>query len=264
MMLRKNFQLASLSLLALAVLAIGCGGGDSGESPAATGAEESATSSGGDAPTGTASISGTVSYEGKVPSLRPIAMEADKDCAAMHSEPVANESLVLGDGSTMANILVRVKGGLPSGSWPTPSEAVVMDQKGCKYVPHVFAVMVNQPIKILNSDGILHNVHALPKINREFNTPMPGAVKETTKTFDKVEDVFVIKCDVHPWMRSYVAVYDHPYFSVTQKDGQFSITGLPAGTYEIEAWHERLGTQTASVTLGDGESASQDFTFTRP
>ena len=263
MMLRKNFYLASLSLLALAVLAIGCGGGESGETPAATSAEESSGSSGGDAPTGTASISGTVSYEGDVPSLRPIAMEADKDCAAMHSEPVANEMLVLGDGNTLANIMVRVKSGLPSGSWPTPSEAAVMDQKGCKYVPHVFAVMANQPIKILNSDGIMHNVHALPKVNREFNKPMPGAVTETSTTFDKAEDIFEMKCDVHPWMRSYVAVYDHPYFAVTQENGQFSITGLPAGTYQIEAWHERLPAQTVSITVGDGESATQDFTFKR-
>ncbi len=264
MKLQKSFFLAGLSLLALAVLAIGCGGGDSGETPAPTSAEAPTASPSADAPTGTASIGGTVTYQGEVPSLPPITMDADKDCATMHSEPVASELLVLGDGSTMANIMVRVTGGLPSATWPTPSEPAVLDQKGCKYIPHVFGVMVNQPIRILNSDGILHNVHALPKVNREFNTPMPATVTETTKTFDKVEDLFEIKCDVHPWMKSYVAVYDHPYFSVTQEDGQFNITGLPAGTYEIEAWHERLGIQTASVTVGDGQSATQDFTFTRP
>ena len=185
-------------------------------------------------------------------------------CPAAHSEPVADERLILGDGQTMANILVRVTNGLPTGQWGVSSEAVVMDQKGCQYIPHVMGIMAGQSFKILNSDGILHNVHALPKINREFNKGMPGAVTESEVTFDKVEDSFKIKCDVHPWMGAWIAVLDHPFFNVTAEDGQYSIEGLPAGSYTVEAWHERLGTQSASVTVADGESASADFSFSRP
>src|SRR5207249_10769372 len=118
--------------------------------------------------------------------------------------------------------------------------------------------------KILNSDGILHNVHALPKINSGFNRPMPANVKEASATFSKPEDLFQIKCDVHPWMQAYVAVFTHPFFSVTGKDGKFTISGLDPGTYEITAWQERLGMQTASITVGANDTKTQAFKFAVP
>jgi hypothetical protein len=132
------------------------------------------------------------------------------------------------------------------------------------YVPHVQGIMVGQAYRILNSDGILHNVHALPKINRAFNRPMPATVKESTATFDKAEAVFQIKCDVHPWMNAYVGAFAHPFFTVTSTDGKYTIPGLDPGTYEITAWHERLGTQTASVTVGATGTKTQDFKFAVP
>jgi plastocyanin len=211
------------------------------------------------------SISGTVTFAGKVPSLKPLAMDADPACAKKHSAPVANEMLVLGSGSTMGNILVWVSKGLPSGkTWPAPKNPAVLDQKGCKYVPHVQGIMVGQAYRILNSDGILHNVHALPKVNKQFNKPMPATLKETTTTFDKPEPIFQIKCDVHPWMSAWVGVFTHPFFSATSTDGKFTISGLDPGTYEITAWHERLGTQTASVTVGANDKKTQDFKFAMP
>lgn len=210
-------------------------------------------------------ITGTVTFAGKVPALRPLAMDADPACAKMHSKPVPSEMLALGSGNTMGNILVWVSKGLPAGkTWPAPKTPAVLDQKGCQYVPHVMGIMVGQAYRILNSDGILHNVHALPKVNRGFNRPMPATVKEASATFDKPEAVFQIKCDVHPWMSAYVGVFNHPFFSVTATDGKFSIAGLDPGTYEITAWHERLGTQTASVTVGANESKVQDVKFSAP
>jgi plastocyanin len=211
------------------------------------------------------SISGTVTFDGKVPTLKPLTMDADPACAKMHSEPVPSEMLVLGSGNTMGNILVWVSKGLPSGkTWPAPGKPVVLDQKGCQYVPHVMGIMVGQAYRILNSDGILHNVHALPKINKGFNRAMPPTVKEATATFDKPEQVFQIKCDVHPWMSAYVGVFTHPFFSVTGTDGKYTIAGLDPGTYEITLWHERLGTQTASVTVGANETKTQNVTFKAP
>ena len=210
-------------------------------------------------------ITGTVNFDGKVPALKPLAMDADPACKKMHSKPAPNEMLVLGSGNTMGNILVWVSKGLPSGkTWPAPKNPVTLDQKGCQYVPHVQGIMVGQAYKILNSDGILHNVHALPKINPSFNKPMPGTMKETTTKFDKPEDVFQIKCDVHPWMSAYIGVFTHPFFSATGTDGKFTISGLDPGTYEITAWHERLGKQTASVTVGANETKTQNFKFTLP
>jgi plastocyanin len=211
------------------------------------------------------SVTGTVTFDGKVPTLKPLAMDADPACAKKHSKPVPSEMLVLGNGNTMGNILVWVSKGLPAGkTWPAPKTPVVLDQKGCVYEPHVMGIMVGQAYRILNSDGILHNVHALPKVNRGFNRPMPAAVKESSASFDKPEAVFQIKCDVHPWMTAYVGVFTHPFFSATGTDGKFTISGLDPGTYEITAWHERLGTQTASITVAANEAKTQNFKFTMP
>jgi plastocyanin len=211
------------------------------------------------------SITGTVTFAGKAPNLKPLSMDADPACAKKHSGPVPNEMLVLGSGNTMGNIMVWVSKGLPAGkTWPAPKTPVVLDQKGCIYVPHVMGIMVGQPYRILNSDGVLHNVHALPKINKGFNRAMPPTLKEASASFDKPEDIFQIKCDVHPWMNAYVGVFTHPFFSVTGKEGKFNISGLDAGTYTITAWHERLGTQTATVTVGANETKTQDLKFTTP
>jgi plastocyanin len=210
-------------------------------------------------------INGTVTFDGKVPALKPLAMDADPACAKKHQKPVPSEMLVLGSGNTMGNILVWVSKGLPSGkSYPVPKTPVTLDQNGCVYVPHVMGIMVGQTYRILNSDGILHNIHTLPKVNPSFNKGMPATLKEATTVFNKPEDVFHIKCDVHPWMSAYIAVFTHPFFSATGTDGKFTISGLDPGTYEITAWHERLGTQTASVTVGANETKAQNFKFTMP
>ena len=173
--------------------------------------------------------------------------------------------LVLGSGNTMGNIMVWVSKGLPAGkTWPAPKTPVVLDQNGCLYHPHVMGIMVGQTYKILNSDGVLHNIHALPKINPAFNRAMPPTVKEASATFEKPEAIFMVKCDIHPWMSAYVGVFTNPFFSVTSTDGKFTISGLDPGTYEITAWHERLGTQTASVTVGANDTKTQNFKFTTP
>ncbi len=211
------------------------------------------------------SITGTVTFTGTAPTIRPLAMDADPACAKKHSGPVANDMLVLGKGNTMGNILVSVTKGLPAGkTWPAPKAPVVLDQNGCQYKPHVMGIMVGQPYKILNSDGILHNIHTLPTINRAFNRAMPATVKEATTSFDKEEPIFHIKCDVHPWMSAYIGVFTHPFFSVSGTDGKYTISGLDPGTYTITAWHERLGTQTATVTVGGSDTKTQDFKFTVP
>jgi plastocyanin len=213
---------------------------------------------------GAGTITGTVVYEGKVPNLRPLSVAAEPMCAKKH-ETVPNEALVLGPGNAMANILVRVVSGLPAGkTWPAPKEPVVMAQEGCQYVPHVMGIMVGQPFKVLNDDGVLHNVHALPRVNRPFNMAMPPTRKEATETFAKEEGMFTIKCDVHPWMQAHIGVFGHPFFAVTKTDGRFTIANLPAGTYELEAWHEKLGTRKATVTVGASDTKQVSFKFSPP
>jgi plastocyanin len=210
-------------------------------------------------------VTGTITFDGKAPALKPLAMDADPACAKKHPKPVLAEMLVLGNGNTMGNVIVWVSKGLPAGkSWPAPKTPVTLDQKGCLYVPHAMGIMVGQAYRILNSDGILHNIHTLPKINPSFNRAMPATLKETSTSFAKPEPIFQIKCDVHPWMSAYIGVFTHPFFSTTSTDGKFTISGLDAGTYEITAWHERLGTQTASVTVAANETKTQDFKFAVP
>ena len=263
---RTLFLAGALAVLALA----GCGGGEgSSESteatpPPSSPAEAPAPPAGEAGPKGTGSIAGTVKYEGEVPTLKPLTMDADPNCAKKHTGPVPSEVLVLGDGQTLGNVYVRVKSGLPTGAtYPTPAEPAKLDQQGCHYVPHVLGVMVGQPIKILNSDGLLHNIHALPKVNAPFNMAMPANRTEAEETFTKEEVMIPVKCDVHPWMQGYIAVSPHPFFAVTAKEGTYEIKDLPAGTYELEFWHERLGTKSATVTVGDGARATSDMTFTR-
>ncbi len=211
-------------------------------------------------------ITGTVTFDGKAPVLKPIAMDAEPVCEKKHAgHPVPNEMLVLGTGNTMGNILVYVSKGLPAGkTYPVPTTPVVVDQNGCMYTPHVMGIMVGQTYRILNSDGILHNIHTLPKINPQFNRGQPATVKEMTTTFPKPETVFQIKCDVHPWMQAFMAVFSHPFFSATKTDGKYTISGLDPGTYEITAWHERLGMQTAMVTVGANDTKTQAFKFAIP
>ncbi len=211
-----------------------------------------------------ATITGTIIYDGEVPQFKEIKMDADPICLSKHTDAVFPETLVVGEGKTMANVFVRVKSGLAAKTYPVPATPVTLDQHGCHYRPHVFGIMVGQELKILNPDGTLHNVHALSKVNPEFNLAMPQFRKEVSKTFEKEEFMFPFKCDVHPWMESWCAVMTHPFFAVTEKDGKFSIAGLDAGTYEIEAWHEKLGAQTLSVTVGADETKTADFTFTKP
>jgi len=211
------------------------------------------------------SVTGTVTFTGTAPKLSPLAMDADPACAKKHSSPAPSEALVLGNGNTMANIIVYVSKGVPAGkTFPPPSTPVTLDQNGCQYKPHTQGIMVGQTYRILNSDGVLHNVHSLPKVNPQFNKPMPPTLKETSTTFTKPEPIFQIKCDVHPWMTAYIGVFTHPYFSVTSTDGKFTISGLDAGTYEITAWHERLGAQTATVTVAATGAKTQDFKFAMP
>jgi len=210
-------------------------------------------------------ITGAVTYEGKVPKFPEIKMDADPICVTHNANPVYPETLVLGEGNTLANVFVYVKSGLPHTTYPTPTEPFVVTQAGCHYSPHVFGVMVNQPVKILNPDGTLHNVHVVPKKNKEFNLAMPQFRKETTKSFDTPEMFFPFKCDVHPWMTAWVSVMEHPFFSTSAKDGKFSITDLPPGEYEVEAWHEKLGTDSKKVKISSAdETVTLDFLFSRP
>ena len=218
-------------------------------------------------PASAASISGTVRYEGDtVPKMKAIDMAKEEKCHTSYSEPPVSEMIVIGSDKTFENVFVRVVGGLPKDKeYPVPEEPVIIDQQGCRYIPHIIGIQVNQTLKILNSDGVLHNVNAKPKMMRPFNKAMPPAIKEFDHTFNRAEFPFEVRCDVHGWMGAYIGVIKHPFFSVTAKGGEYEISGLDAGTYEIEVWQEfwapKFGKMRFTVTLGDGESKVVDIVY---
>jgi plastocyanin len=210
-------------------------------------------------------LKGVVVLDGAAPKNVAIKMNADPVCLKENTGEQLTEAYMVGsDGKSLANVFVYVKDGLGNYVFDPPTETARIDQKGCRYHPHVFGVRVGQPIEILNSDPTLHNIHAMPKDNSEFNTAQPMQNMKITHTFDKKEVMVPFKCEVHGWMNSYVGVLDHPYFATTDDGGKFDLKNLPAGTYTIEAWHEKLGTMTQSVTIAEKESKEITFTFKAP
>ena len=207
-------------------------------------------------------ISGKIKFTGTAPRNPAIDMSEEPACKAKYKATPTEENVVAGPASALANVFVYVKSGVPAGQkFTAPTTAVVLDQDGCRYHPHVFGVMVGQPLEILNTDPVLHNIKAIAKANRPFNVSQPTAGMKTNRTFTAPEVMVNLECNVHGWMHAYVAVRPDPFFSVSKEDGSFSITGLPPGTYTIEAWHERFGTQTATVTIAGTETKAQNFTF---
>ena len=202
-----------------------------------------------------------VTFQGEAPEPAVLRTSADRACD-QGGAPLLDESLLVGGDGGLQNAFVYVKDGLGDYIFDVPTEPVVLDQKGCKYEPHVFGVRVGQRIEILNSDPTLHNVHAIPKNNDEFNFGQQPSTPPVTRRFDEPEIGASFRCDVHGWMRAYAGVVEHPFYAVSGPNGEFSFEGLPPGTYTIEAWHERLGTQTQTVTITEGApAATAEFTF---
>lgn len=258
-MARKRLSILFISIF---LLYLGCGGEGSGGSSETTPQDKTANepaAKGTDISMYSGTVTGTVNFNGTAPSPRRVRMDAE--CGGFHSEPVLSENLVVNENNTCKWVFVYVKEGLGDRKFNPPAEPVIFDQEGCQYDPHVFGVQTGQTIKILNSDPLLHNIHALPESNRPFNFGMPKKGDERERAFTKQEIMVKIKCDVHPWMGAYCGVVDHPYFAVTGDDGSFTINNLPPGEYVLEAWHEELGTTTQTVTVGENESKTVDFSI---
>ena len=207
-------------------------------------------------------ISGSVKFIGPAPKNPPIDMSEEPQCAGDYKTPPTDPIVLVGAGGALANVFVYVKSGLPADAkYPSPSTPVVIDQKACEYHPRVFGIMVNQPLEIRNSDPLMHNIKTRSKQNRPFNISQPTAGMTLTKTFSAPEVMLPFECNVHGWMHAYAGVLEHPFFAVTGTDGNFVIKGLPPGTYTIEAWHEKYGTQTVTVTVKGTETATADFSY---
>ena len=266
---RARFLVALSAALCLLALSVACSrsvddmedaadaGGDSAEVASLTPYKPSGQEG---------SIAGTIIFAGAPPAPKGISMDADPVCSSASPDAQAEDIVVNGD--KLQNVFVYIREGkvgdksFAGYKFDPPAQPAVLDQRGCKYVPHVLGVQVSQQLNILNSDPTPHNVNADARQNDKFNQGQPPGAAPIVKQFRRPETVIPVKCNQHPWMRAYIGVLQHPFFAVTDKDGRFEIKGVPAGTYTLVAWHEKYPQGlTQSVTVGASESKTTDFSF---
>ena len=205
------------------------------------------------------SISGKVAYEGTPARQKPIDMSKEPGCAAQHPTPITTETVVVGPGNALVNVVVYISAGAPDESTP-PTQAVTITQKGCQYLPHVVPMVVNQELKVVNADSNSHNIHPLAKINNEWNKSQPPGTPPFSEKFGKPEFI-PVKCNIHPWMHSSFAVLKNSHYAVSGGDGSFSLPNLSPGKYTLTAWHESYGEQTQDVTISGNETKTISFVF---
>jgi hypothetical protein len=205
------------------------------------------------------SITGKATYEGTPAIQMPIDMSKEPSCAKQHATSLMTETVVVGPGNALVNVVVYISAGAPDES-SAPTQAVTITQKGCQYLPHVVPMVVNQEFKVVNDDPTSHNIHPLAKINREWNKSQPPGTPPLSEAFDKPEFI-PVKCNVHPWMHGTFAVLRNSHYTVSGGDGRFTLPNLPPGKYTVTAWHESYGNQTREVTIAGNETQTVDFVF---
>jgi plastocyanin len=206
-------------------------------------------------------VSGTIHLSGKAPAPVLIDMAQDPAC---NLGPSNYSEQYVGKNGNLGNVFIYVKDGLGNKLYPAPSTPVVIDQKGCRYTPHVVGAMIGQPIRFTNSDPTMHNIHMVPTVgaNQTVDISQPPNGGAESRVFSQPELMIPVRCNNHPWMQAFVNVVTNPFFAVSDADGHFEIKGLPPGTYTVVADHEVLGEQMATVTVSTKQTATQDFTFT--
>ncbi len=261
--MRKLFT--AVLVFALTSLFSACGGGgDSGaDKPAKTDKPAAKASGSGGYSSKTVSdggtIKGRVTFGGAMPAKQKL--EVTKDVSVCGKQPHYSESVVVSDGKGLANVVVRITNIQSGKALDTMGSEFVLDQNGCVFLPHISLVPTGQALTILNSDGILHNIHTFSEVNTPVNQAQPGFKKKMSLTLEKPE-IVRIACDVHNWMGGYVVAAGHPYYAITDAEGNFELSDVPAGTYTVEYWQESLGTQTAEVTVAASATAEANQEFT--
>jgi plastocyanin len=244
------------SVAALAIVVAGCA--KKAEQPAA---EKTAAPAATVNPATAGTITGTVKLDGTAPKMPIIKMGADPACLKNNKGPVHSEQVVVGKDNALQNVVVYIKSGLGNYSYPTPTAPAKLDQDGCMYTPHILTLMTGQKFEVINSDPLTHNIHVMPQDNRQWNESQPQNAAPIVKEFARAEMGIPVKCNIHPWMKAYICVFDNPYYAVTGDDGTFTLKNVPPGTYTIDAWQEKYGHVEQQVTVGASETKTVNFSF---
>lgn len=208
------------------------------------------------------SVTGLVKFDGVPRRPRNINMASVPNCAKMHSSPARAEDVVPGENGTLQNAVVYLRGDFAEYSFEVPPAAATLDQNGCVYAPHVIALMKGQHLRVTNSDQTTHNVNAAPKVNGGWNQSQGSGSAAADEVFEHAEIGIPVKCNIHPWMKSYIAVFANPYFQVTGQDGSFKLENVPPGTYKLTAWHEVYGAKEQDVTVSANQQEIANIVFT--
>lgn len=213
------------------------------------------------APEEEATLTGRVKIKGEIPKRRKIATNADPKCAAMHPGDLLTDDFVIDAAGSVQYALISVKDGLGDRKFTPPKTPVVVEQKGCRFEPHVMGIMVGQELMFRNQDDLMHIVHVNPKKNREFGFSQAKRGEERPKVF-AAKEVIRLFCDVHPWMAAWIHVFDHPLYAVTGADGKYKLPGLPPGKYTIEAWHDGYKAVTQEIEVKAKDNKTLNFELT--
>jgi plastocyanin len=252
-----------LGAVGLAAFGAGCGGSKSAAPESAPVLQTALNPSGKPVDSSTAgSISGMIMLDGAPPKPRVLNMAAVQTCKKQHADnPATTEDVVPGDSGTLQNVVVYLKGDFSSYRFDVPQTPATLDQGGCQFLPHVVALMVGQALDVSSTDKVSHNVNAMAKTNATWNHTESANAQPYRQSFARPEVAIPVKCNIHPWMKAYIAVLDSPYFAVTGHNGTFTLKDVPPGTYTLTAWHEAYGTQEQSITIGPHENKSVTLSF---
>jgi plastocyanin len=250
-----------LTFVLMLGLAAGCGGKEETTTPAASEVSVPVAASKTFDPSTAGTVRGRALFDGAAPETKMLSVKGNPECSVQHAGgQLPSEELVV-NGGALQNVFVYVKEGLEGYSFPVPAEPVVIENRKCVYVPHVAGAMAGQTVNFVNKDSTLHNIHSYPKASKGFNLGLPLVDMKQSKKFETPEVMVPLKCDVHPWMLGYLGVVAHPFFAVTDAQGNFELKGLPPGEYTLEAWHEKLGARSQTLRIEPQSTQDAEFRF---